>query len=265
VTRKTENGTAAFDAYFSSYFASRWPALRSALLEPVNHQKWDKKLLQPYYLDSGSIEAALALPLVENGKILDMCAAPGGKSLVIAGAMPDTTELIANEFSRERRKRLFSVLDQYLPEDTRSRVQVTGHDAAKWSRFEQHAYDGILLDVPCSSERHVLSSPVYLADWSPARIRNLAQRQWSLLSGAWLVLKPAGYLVYATCALSSVENDEVVAKLLKKYPDVCICEPVFSSDYISSAEKTSYGWHILPDTAAGSGPLFYTLIRKNQG
>lgn len=264
MSRKTERGAAPFESYFDSYFASRWSGLRSALLEPVTHQKWNEKLLKPYYLDSGSVEAASALPLPENGKILDMCAAPGGKSLVIAGRMSDTATLTANEFSRERRKRLISVLDGYLPDEVRWRIQVTGHDAAKWSHFEQNIYDAVLLDAPCSSERHVLSSPTFLAEWSPARIRNLAQRQWSLLSGAWLVLKPGGYLLYATCALSSAENDEVVAKLIKKYPDVSICEPVFSGDYTSPAEKTSYGRHILPDTSGGAGPIFYALLRKNQ-
>ena len=124
------------------------------------------------------------------------------------------------------------------------------------SKYETSAYDGILLDVPCSSERHVLSSPPHLAAWSPARIKNLAYRQWALLSGAWLVLKPGGYLVYSTCALSPAENDDVVQKLFQKYDDAIRIESE------SLGERTQWGVHILPDAAEGAGPIYYAILGK---
>jgi len=95
----------------------------------------------------------------------------------------DTT-LVANELSSERKNRLIRVLDEFLEPTLRQRVKVTGFDAARWSRFEKGTFGAILLDAPCSSERHVLTSPKHLQEWSPARIRNLAFRQWALLSGA---------------------------------------------------------------------------------
>jgi 16S rRNA C967 or C1407 C5-methylase (RsmB/RsmF family) len=267
VSKKTAGGAVAFESWYLDLFGARWPALRAALLEPVRHAALSGNLVQPYYLDPGSVEAALALPVPESGEVLDMCAAPGGKSLVIANRLPAGSTLTANEFSRERRSRLLSVLDEHLPPEIRSRVTVTGRDAARWSRYEQGRYDSILLDAPCSSERHVLSAPAYLDEWSPARIRNLALRQWALLSGAWLVLKPGGYLLYSTCALSPAENDDVVARLAKKYDDVVFCdanEIVRNSDIESRAEARTYGRHVLPDTADGSGPLYYALMRKTE-
>jgi len=265
VSKKAPGGEQAFEAWYGGLFAGRWPALRLALLEPVRHIAWQESLLEPYYLDPGSAAAALALPPPEEGRVLDMCAAPDGKTLILAGRLDPDSELTANEFSRERKNRLLTVLDGHLPPGLRQRVSVTGRDASRWSRYEQDAYDRILLDAPCSSERHVLSSPAYLAEWSPARIRNLAQRQWSLLSGAWLVLKEGGYLLYSTCALSPAENDGVAERLLKKYGDVAVIEPSLDTEVIlkgMKGEKTRFGTHILPDSGAGAGPLYYVLFRK---
>lgn len=265
MSKKAFNGSNAFEEYYTGLFAGRWPALREALLQPVRHIGWQERLLEPYYLDPGSAAAALALPPVSGGRVLDMCAAPGGKTLILAGFLDSASELTANEFSRDRKTRLLAVLDRHLGAELRQRVSVTGRDASRWSRYEQDAYDRILLDAPCSSERHVLSSPAYLAEWSPARIRNLAQRQWSLLSGAWLVLKSGGCLLYSTCALSPAENDGVAERLVKKYPDVEVIVPENPPAGLlppMQGEKTAYGTHILPDTGNGAGPLYYALFRK---
>lgn len=263
--KRALSGGEAFDEYYLERFSDRWATLRAALLEPPRQVTLPEPVMKPYWLDEASVEAALALPPVDDGKVLDLCAAPGGKTLVLASSLGSGSTLTANELSRERRSRLLAVLDQHLGEELRARVRVTGFDAALWSRHEQGTYDRILLDAPCSSERHVLSSPQYLAEWTPARIRNLAHRQWALLSGSWLVLKPGGFLVYSTCALSGEENDGVVAKLAKKYPDAASVEPDFSRvspGYRSLGERTVYGTHILPDSANGSGPIYYALLRK---
>ena len=150
-------------------------------------------------MDSASIFAARSLRLPSEGRILDACAAPGGKSLVLAslmGSRPVTgagLSLVANELSADRRRRLRDVLDRHLPRELRARVLLTGRDAAAMCRSYQDAFDAILLDAPCSSERHVLSQAgarsggggrgdgAALVEWSPARIRGLAARQWALL------------------------------------------------------------------------------------
>lgn len=251
-------GTELFEEFYRGVFEERWASLKQALLEPVRQECITGPTGENYYLDAGSMEAASALPLPETESILDMCAAPGGKSLVLARRMGADTTLVANELSSERKNRLIRVLDEFLEPTLRQRVKVTGFDAARWSRFEKGTFGAILLDAPCSSERHVLTSPKHLQEWSPARIRNLAFRQWALLSGAWLVLRPGGYLVYSTCALSPSENDNIVEKLLKKYEDAELLMP----ESPSGAEVTGYGHHILPDRSGGAGPIFYSLVRK---
>lgn len=262
--RNLNQGPSAFDEWYEHEFGDRWQLLRASLEKEVVHYSYNENLVKPYYLDFGSVVAANSLPLPADGRILDLCAAPGGKSLVIASRMGSNVSLVSNEFSRDRRNRLLSVLDEHLSPEVRSRLTVTGHDASRWSRYEKESADSILLDAPCSSERHVLNSPVHLEQWTSARIKNLSIRQWALLSSAWLVLKPGGHLLYATCALSRAENDGVVEKLFRKYADaerqIIDFEPY--GELSSAVDATEYGYHILPDACNGAGPLYFSLIRK---
>jgi len=234
--------------------------LRESLLLPAAAIPYSGGLTKPYMMDKASVLAAESLRLPEEGLILDACAAPGGKSLVLASRMAGGARLLCNELSRERRRRLASVLDEHLDEEKRCRVSVSGFDAAKagGKKSEWNRFDAILLDAPCSSERHVIQSPKALAEWKPARPRQLASRQWSLLSAAFLLLKSGGSLVYATCALSPIENDGPVSRLLEKYlGEIELDEPDFAL-----GEKTRYGRLILPDEADGMGPMYVARVRK---
>lgn len=261
--KKNAQGEAAFDEYYSALFGERWEKLKESLKGEPLYYEYNEKLNKSYFLDQGSVRAAFSLPLDGAENILDMCAAPGGKSLILSSRMPQEARLTCNERSRERKSRLLRVLDEHLPEDIRSRVSVSGYDAAKWCTYQKEVFDRILLDAPCSSERHVLSDPKYLELWTPARVRNLAATQWSILSSAFLVLKSGGYLLYSTCALASAENDGVVQKLLKKYPNASIVQ-LEEKPYPSlcGAEKNEYGLHVLPDAQQGAGPLYFSLIHK---
>ena len=124
----------------------------------------------------------------------------------------------------------------------------------------------------------MLTSPHYLDQWSPARIKTLAVSQWALLSSGYRMLSPGGYLLYATCALSPEENDNVVSRLEKKFDDAEFMDtlPILPSEHeqlflqflptqeLPIPEKTDKGFHILPDTAAGAGPLYFALIHKKE-
>ncbi|MDR2501522.1 MAG: 16S rRNA methyltransferase [Treponema sp.] len=250
----------AFEEYYQNLYGRRWGSLRASLLASAPAVPYTQGLRKPYYLDRGSIIAAQTLPLPAGGLILDACAAPGGKSLVILSRMPKDAKLLANELSRERRRRLHKTLDAHLDGDTRSQARITGFDAAALAAKpgERNRFDGILLDVPCSSEAHILCNPRRLAQWTAARPRFLAKRQWSLLSAAFLLLKPGGALVYVTCALSQEENDGVAARLERKYGAALMAEePAFHE-----GEKTRYGRILLPDAGGGIGPIYAARFRK---
>ncbi len=249
-----------FDSFYSFYFPGRWESLKEALLKEPVRTAYEKGLLQPYYLDEASIVAAMALDVKEGDRILDLCAAPGGKTLIMAGQLGESGELVSNDRSAARRARLKKVIAEHLPESAASRISVTGHDASKWCLYEKDGYDKILLDAPCSSERHVLSSPRHLNKWGTTRTKHLAIQAYSMLVSAMDVVKKGGTIVYSTCALSPVENDGVIEKLYKKRtgrfklvtPDIPFGEP------------TKYGWHILPDTTGGRGPMYIAKIVRIQ-
>jgi 16S rRNA (cytosine1407-C5)-methyltransferase len=249
-----------FEAYYTRLYGSRWRGLKKSLLAEGSGFAWTGGLICPYRLNYASVLAARSLRLPDEGLVLDACAAPGGKSLIIASLMGRNVQLLANEFSRERRRRLEQVLDAYLDEETRRRVKVSGFDAAAQGgrKSEQGRFRALLLDAPCSSEAHVLGKATALAAWTAARPRFLARRQWALLSAAFRLLAPGGSLVYATCALTEEENDGVARRLPEKYgPTAELDEPGFTE-----GEKTLYGRIILPDQSGGAGPMYVARFRK---
>lgn len=269
---KSQKGPEGFNHFYSEQYGERWPSLKEALLGPkkhlafkLNHEveiadrfdppKFKQDGFKNYYLmDPASYYAAFELAKLPGEKVLDMCAAPGGKTLVLASTLNNGDHLVANERSAPRRNRLINTVKDYLGET--EQIKVTKHDATRWCLHEQAAYDKILLDVPCSSERHLLEKLSLLKDWKPARSKKLAITQWTLLSGAYEVLKPGGYLMYSTCSISSFENDDVIEKLINKHDS---CEVI----RLDLAEATKHGQVYLPDQS-GYGPLYFSLIKKGQ-
>lgn len=273
-------GAAAFERHYDDLFGPRWPGLRDALLRERHRVAYPPDGASPYLLDRASVAVAHLLPLPEslpgrqeNTAIADLCAAPGGKALVLAhrllaaGRMEETA-LTVNELSQNRRHRLRRVLEEHLPKDIGDRITVTGHDATRWGIHNPQRYDAILLDVPCSSERHVLETPSALAQWSPARITQLARRQYALCAAAVDSVKPGGHMLYATCALSPQENEAVLQRILQRgttHGGTVVAVPVavdtFAPWDIPKVEERSVGVHILPDEALGAGPMYCALLQ----
>lgn len=271
-------GAEAFEEYYASVFAERWQGLKAALLKESEPKEFKAQEGAAYFLDSASVLAAISLPLEKANKILDMCAAPGGKSLVLASRMERGASLRCNERSFDRFQRLKKVVAENLPASVQERVQLSCGDGALLCKKEDASYDAILLDAPCSSERHVLNDPKYLAEWSPARVKSLAMQQWALLSSAFRILNEGGHLLYSTCALDRAENEGVAERLLKKFPEaraVPVQElfaaqekgrkeiaPFFDLSLLPKFEEKTLGFSILPDMQGGAGPIYFCLFQK---
>lgn len=249
-----------FFTFFSEYFGDRWPGLLNALRGNVAYETIRYEDKEPYYLDEASAFAARALDIEPGMDVLDMCAAPGGKTLVLAEKLRGEGSLQSNDRSSDRLSRLSHVIENSLPEKWRASVRVSGYDGTRFGRFRTAAFDRILLDAPCSSERHLLEGEKYLGEWSPKRISHIAIAQGALLASAVDALKPGGHLVYSTCALTRMENDDVIRKILKKRKgqvQILEIEPK-----IPGTEKTEFGLQMLPDRCNGRGPIFCAKLEK---
>ena len=124
--------------------------------------------------------------------------------------------------------------------------------------FSQEAYDEVLLDAPCSSERHVINSREHMAMWSPNRPKRLAMEQFGLLSSALMSVRPGGFILYSTCSLNPGEDEMVVERLLTRRPGQV--EEIEVD--VARAERRAHGAMILPDSADGLGPMYFCLLRK---
>ena len=271
------SGREGFEAYYSALYGERWESLKLAFQcesKAVEYRVPGAE--KSYFLDSASVLAALCLPLAGAENILDLCAAPGGKTLVLASRMPQDAHLSSNERSPERKHRLATVVSECLPPEISERILVSCSDGATWCRRQSECFDRILLDAPCSSERHVFNDEKYLSQWSPSRVKTVAMEEWALLSSAWRLLEPQGILVYSTCALAPQENDEMMDRLEKKFsrnskamefldavPDLTEIKACVPADFTLPAwEKTKFGYQILPDVSGGAGPIYFSVIRK---
>lgn len=274
-------GPAGFEAFYGELFEGRWPDLKTALLADPSRVALETGLIQPYYLDAASLLVALALDVRPGQEALDLCAAPGGKTLVAALCLDGNGSLTANERSASRRGRLHRVISQHLGPRLGSVVRVTGHDASRWALYEPESYDRVIADVPCSSERHLMHSASDMAKWSPSRTRNLSQGAYAIACAAIDALKPGGRLVYSTCALSPRENDDVVERVLARgsgrrsgAPRCMKAETrvasILEGAAISEAgalqslqaEATEFGANILPDRNNGAGPMYFAVLTK---
>ncbi len=252
------HGAEAFESYYAQIYDRRWSVLKEALLTDRTPIAYCENMLQSYYLDEASILAAKLLGVQAGDSVLDMCAAPGGKSLVLASSLQTGGTLVANDRSATRRGRLKSVLKEHLPLEMQNRISVTGHDATRWSLYEQNTYDRILLDAPCSSERHVLCDPKALEIWSPSRPKHLAIQQFAMLASALEAVKVGGFVLYSTCSINPIENEQVIDKLFDKRSGRFTLQSI-EAPY---AELCRHGSIILPDSAYGKGPLYFCLIRR---
>ncbi len=283
-----------FDRYYASLFGERWPALKEGLLKDekqvrrynifagsapeksgldwLPQSQWqtevepiprgEHELLSYYVLDPASVLVAENLKVGPGEKVLDLCAAPGGKSLVLAQSLfrspHNHSELVLNELSADRRERLKKVVQQYIPRNIRDQVWIKGKDGARFGLDVQNHFDAVLLDAPCSGERHLLENEKELFQWKEQRTKGLAQKQYALLCSAWLALKPGGRLMYSTCALSPLENDGVIERFFKKKGDVAL--GILESRGLG-VEETRFGAIYLPDRC-GFGPMYSCLLTK---
>ncbi|NXK06345.1 NSUN4 methyltransferase, partial [Herpetotheres cachinnans] len=168
-------------------------------------------LFDYYLMDAASLLPVLALNVQPNDFVLDLCAAPGGKTLALlqTGACG---HLAANDISISRTKRLYQVLRSYVPKEIREAVSVTSCDGRDWGQLKGSTFHKVLVDVPCTTDRHsVMEEENNIFHRRRTKERQmLPMLQLQLLMAGILATKPGGEVVYSTCSLSPLQNEHVI-------------------------------------------------------
>jgi 16S rRNA (cytosine1407-C5)-methyltransferase len=170
--------------------------------------------------NASSFVPAVALAAEPGHRVLDVCAAPGGKASHVAALVQNALDLHVNDALRA--DKLAEVLDLLGVRV----AAITRHPGQYVDKFVTGPFDRVLLDAQCGGEGMIdLRHPAALRYWSLARIRKYHHLQRSMVQAAWRLLAPGGVLVYSTCTFAPEENEAVLGAFLKHHPDATV-EPV---------------------------------------
>lgn len=198
-----------------------------------------------YYVQEASAQMPARLPrITPDMAVLDLCAAPGGKSTQLAARMQNTGVLVANEYVGSRTQALIGNLERMGV----TNAIVTSMDAATLCRRLFARFDVVLCDAPCAGEGMFRKDPKAIAQWSPALVRSCAQRERQLLFEAASAVKPGGQLIYSTCSFSPEEDEETTERFLCAHPDFSLV-----------SEQKLY-----PHTSLGEGQYMAHFMRDGE-
>lgn len=169
-----------------------------------------------YMQEPSAASAVEVLNPEENDWVLDLCAAPGGKSSQIVERLNSSGLLISNEIEAKRAQILVSNFERLGI----SNAIITNSTPDKICKTLEGCMDKVLVDAPCSGEGMFKKESQALVDWSPQHVKSCAIRQRQILDFAYVALKENGILVYSTCTYSSEENEETIIEFIKKHPDM---------------------------------------------
>lgn len=218
-----------------------------------------------YYIQEPSAMSAAALLAPEPGdRVLDLCAAPGGKSTQLAAYLNQTGLLVANEIHPARCK----ILSQNMERLGISNAIVTNEDSfALAARFPEY-FDKIMVDAPCSGEGMFRKNPEAASEWSLANVKNCAARQSEILDNAAEMLVPGGKIVYSTCTFSPEENEQVIASFLEQHPEFELIQkdvPEFDHgrpDWANHMPQLAFTFRLWPHHLHGEGHFAAILQKK---
>ena len=174
-----------------------------------------------YYIQEPSAMSAAALLAPKPGmRVLDLCAAPGGKSTQLATYLGDSGLLVSNEINTQRSR----ILSQNIERMGIKNAIVTNEDSFVLASHFPGFFNAIQVDAPCSGEGMFRKLPEAIEQWSVENVAICAARQKKILDNAAVMLKPGGTIVYSTCTFSKEENEDVIEYFLERHPDFTLEE-----------------------------------------
>jgi len=220
-----------------------------------------------YYVQEASgmfVEQALrqTMDLSQPLRVLDLCAAPGGKSTLLQSLVSNDSLLVSNEVIKSR----VHLLEENMTKWGAANTVVTNNDPKDFARLENY-FDVIVIDAPCSGSGLFRRDPGAIREWSEGNVQLCHQRQQRILADVWPALKQGGVLIYSTCSYSKEEDEDILdwitAELgadskkldISAYPG--IVETV-------SEKKEAWGYRFYPDKIKGEG-FFAAALQKQEG
>ena len=172
-----------------------------------------------YYIQEPSAMAVVTFLDPRPGdRVLDLCAAPGGKTTQIASALQGQGFLLSNEIHPARAK----ILSQNVERMGVRNAVVTNEDSGRLAGFFPEFFDRIAVDAPCSGEGMFRKDEEAVREWSPGNVERCAVRQQEILGNAARMLKPGGRLVYSTCTFAPMENEMTIGRFLESHPEFSV-------------------------------------------
>jgi 16S rRNA C967 or C1407 C5-methylase (RsmB/RsmF family)/NOL1/NOP2/fmu family ribosome biogenesis protein len=229
-----------------------------------------------YYVQEASsmfLEQVYQQALVQTGlinaplRVLDLCAAPGGKSTLLQSLLKPEDLLIANEVIKTR----VTILEENLTKWGSDQVLVTHNDPKDFGRLSAY-FDVVVVDAPCSGSGLFRKDPDAIEHWSEELVTLCSQRQQRIVADVWPSLKPGGVLIYSTCSYSMQENEEMTDWILKTLPAKSLpiqldaWQPAISRQQgpveTRSTERMGYGYRFYPDRIEGEGFFIAAVVKE---
>ncbi len=272
--------------YINSFQEEEWKGLRvnTHKLSPEEFQKmapwelekipWipngfyyregDRPARDPYYFaglyylqEPSAMTPASTLPITPGDKVLDLCAAPGGKSTELGAKLKGQGMLVANDVSNSRAKALLKNLEMAGI----ANVCVTSDTPRRLTEAFPEFFDKILVDAPCSGEGMFRKDKDMVKDWLLHGPDHYAKLQREIVEEAVKMLKPGGYLMYSTCTFSIEEDEGIVNYILDEFPDMCLLSlPLFEG--ASDGIGLSGCLRLFPHKLQGEGHFIALLYKQ---
>ena len=218
-----------------------------------------RKLLSLPHPSSATVPCGSPQGSGARGLVLDLCAAPGGKSTLLRAALPEDATLYSNEVNRKRANILYeNILKQGYPN-----VVVTSCSSEDYGRSGED-FDIILTDVPCSGEGMFRKDPETIGEWSLSNVMKCSQLQREIVADVWPRLKAGGLLIYSTCTFNLHENEENVLWILRTLGGELLpveVKPEWNITPSLLPELEGPVYRFIPGITRGEG-LFMAVIRK---
>ena len=223
-----------------------------------------------YYLQDPAAQAVAELLAPQPGeRVLDLAAAPGGKTTHIAALMQDQGFLLANDISPKRVRDLARNIERWGARN----IAITNESPANLAAHFGAAFDRVLVDAPCSAEGVFRKEPGSRSKWQPKLVESCALQQDGILQNAARLVRPGGILVYATCTFAPQEDEGTLARFLEGQPDFeLIAAPQFPgfdhgrTEWLDDADGSlglEHSVRLWPHKAPGEGHFMAVLRRDD--